>query len=536
MFCPFDMAWSPSRSLLAPAGFVQRLYESAWTTSRKRLQGGAQLLPAGRRSRPNTGSMKRTSGLRTDSEDLSQNGGWFFNDPRLKRIGRRPAREQNLSLQEAACGCCKHQAQLGHAKRHAVFRRFQSAVASYKHELTPGVKLFGLSISAESLRHLVRRVSTLAWEVDFWGRLPALRSTRPRAHLEATVADQDAMEVTLAFNVARATTPSASASPRSRRCRKMVKAQQKVLADAQEEVQGGRPDRAGLRPRRQSNLAQTEGLDSQLSERIAQLHQQLCAFLLGPAPQDLQQRAGTGSDPPQPRPEVAVGIPGGAAVRAAPIVRKSATTTQRNRPNGSGIAMARFLSGDFPSPAVWAYQANEKLPLVFPQPKPLRAASGPGAGLEDLHYGRLANNVRFPGTRASGNCLVRLPGKLCSWLKRESRGRDPTTSCRNQEIVTQARTERRMSLKRAYDIVPWTNTKWGVEDYTAVSLITQNLVREQEGPDARPSRRGGCADSQSMPALGGGWPTRFETPEICPSPAPQAPGRTCRPRSNSDPD
>jgi NodT family efflux transporter outer membrane factor (OMF) lipoprotein len=464
--------------------------------------------------------------VRTDSEDLSQ---WWlvFNDPLLNELIAN-AREQNLSLQEAALRVLQAQAQLGYA-RGTPFPQIQSAVASYRHQLTAASKIPGLSDVVPIPEIPQATLDTwyggfnLAWEVDFWGRFRRAVDAA-EAHLEATVYDQEAVSVTIAFNVARRYIAIRSCQTAIAWLEKEKSRQQEIEKEAADKVEIGTEGKDVLGSAR-SNLVRTEAVILEFQKQLRSQTNGLCV-LLGMPPQDLQQRLGIGPIPTAP-PEVAVGIPAELLSRR-PDVRK-VERDAAEQAERIGMAIADFYPA-ISFTGMLGYQGNE-LPLVF-RSQALSGTVGPALDWKILHYGRLANNVRFQDARFRELLVKYQKTVLVAQREAEDAIYD---FLRNGEIVKQRQASVR-SLEDALAVAAdrWKNLKKPEGDYTPVALYTQNLIAEKVNL-ATETRNLADALIRIYAALGGGWPFRSDAAETLPDTTPQAP-EDMTPRFESDPD
>ena len=160
--------------------------------------------------------------VRSASPDLAR---WWnvFNDPTLNRLVG-CAFQQNLSLRQAGFRVLEARLELAIA-RGELFPQTQTANGGYN-RIAPS--FFGISnVPSEFLDHCSFGF-TLAWELDFWGRLRRA-ITAGQDNLDASVANYDQAVVTMLGDIAQNYVQVRTDQERIRLLRESVDVQQGVL-------------------------------------------------------------------------------------------------------------------------------------------------------------------------------------------------------------------------------------------------------------------------------------------------------------------
>jgi NodT family efflux transporter outer membrane factor (OMF) lipoprotein len=450
--------------------------------------------------------------VRTEAGDLSK---WWivFNDPLLNDLIC-DAYHQNLTLQEAGFRVLQARAQLGIAIG-SFFPQSQAMTGSFMREASSG------EAGAGSQKFFSRwdLGFTLAWELDFWGRFRrAIESNQ--ANLQASVADYDAVLVTLLGDVATAYVQYRTAEQRIQYATRNAAIQGKVLDITRASFDVGKATKIDV-DQAESTVYQTQAGIPELEITQRTAANQLC-ILLGIPPQQLRDRLGTAPIPSTP-PDVVVGIPAD-LLRRRPDVRRAERLAAAQSAQ-IGVAESAFYPHIVINGTI-DWQANRFSKLF--NGKALNGSVGPSFHWDILNYGRLLNNVRL---------------QEASFLELVAAYRQAVLTA-NQEVENGVVTflkaqERNLWQQKSVDAgraaVDTVRAQWqaGVVDFTRVAQLLQNQVVLE---DTLAQVRGEIALGliNVYRGLGGGWELRLTdcTPG-CAS-GPPAPARPAPPAAGEE--
>ena len=428
--------------------------------------------------------------VRNLSDDLS---GWWtvLNDPLLNEL-MVDAFNQNLTLREAGYRILQARAQRGIAVGN-FFPQQQTANGGYQR--------FGLG---DNFFDQWETGFSLGWELDFWGRYRRAILSADAA-LDASIADYDAVCVTLLGDIASAYVVIRTDQERIRLLRRIVKIQEDVLTFIEQRLAAGAAGVTALdAAQARSNVRQSEAQIDLLEIDLRQAQNRLCV-LLGMPVVDLSQRLN--ADPratiPVTPEYVCAGIPAD-LLRRRPDVRR-AERLAAAQAEQIGIAESDW----YPAIAIngnLGWQAAQFSDVFSPQA--LNSYVGPSFQWNVLNYGRILNNVRLQDARllalvtAYQNTVLQadleVENGIITYVQAHDRERSLRESVDNAYIALEV-------------IVAQYETGLAGVDFNRYALIVQNLVQQQDlWVQSRAQIVQGLI--QTYRALGGGWQIRMQEP------------------------
>jgi NodT family efflux transporter outer membrane factor (OMF) lipoprotein len=424
--------------------------------------------------------------VHTESDDLA---GWWtvFDDPTLNGLIAE-ANGQNLTLREAGFRILQARAQLAFTVGN-VFPQTQTATGGYRR--------FGVGNAFFDQWNFG---FNLAWELDFWGRFRrAIQAAE--ATLDASVADYDAVLVTLLGDVASNYVRYRTDEERLRLLKNNISIQEDVLRFVNQRLEAGAQFTEVDRRQASANLNQSRAALNVLEIDLRQAQNQLC-LLLGIPVTDLSARLATGPQRIPLAPEyVVVGIPAD-LLRRRPDVRR-AERAAASQAEQIGIAEADMYPA-FSITGTLGWQAAQLNDLF--RPASLTSNIGPTFRWNLLNYGRIQNNVRFQDARfrelvaayqqqvLQGDLEVE--NGIISFLKSQERARILAAAVDDSAIAVQ-------TIVGQYQV----GVALAVVDFNRYAVIQQSLIQQQDlWAQARGAIAQGLIDVYR--ALGGGWQLR----------------------------
>jgi NodT family efflux transporter outer membrane factor (OMF) lipoprotein len=425
-----------------------------------------------------------------------------FRDPVLDQLIEKAYRE-NLDLRQAGVRVLEAQAQLGVAVGR-FFPQTQELTGSIQRSRTgagtplpfsgggaspfPGFNYwqaqFGLNI---------------AWELDFWGKFRR-GIEAAEAGVAASLADYDAVLVSLTASVANLYTTIRTLERRLAIARNNVATQQESLAIAEARFAGGVTSQRDVEQAR-SQLTATQSIMPVLQTQLRQAQDALCV-LLGQPPQHLPELAQGQGQIPRPPLQVAAGIPA-ELLRRRPDIR-AAEYNAMAQCALIGVAKADLLPA-FSLTGNFGFQASDmgrnRLGDIGNWPNRFGAV-GPSVRWPILNYGRLTNLVRVQDARFQ-ELLLQYQNTV---LKAQQEVEDNLAAfLRGQEQV-RFLTESVAASQKSLDLAV-IQYREGITDFTTVLTAQQALLRTQE---SLAEAQGAIATSLVgvYRALGGGWELR----------------------------
>lgn len=433
--------------------------------------------------------------------EASPGGRWWesFNDPALTALVE-SAYAQNLSLKAAGLRVLEARAARGievgrfFPQLQEVFGSVDANRLSENEAGAAGDRSFATdSIGLQA-----------AWELDFWGKFRRGIEAAD-AGLLATVADYDAVLVSLAADVATNYIVARSLEERLRFARANADLQAETLVLTQTRFRAGAVSELDVATAR-ATLANTQALIPDLEDALRQTKLALCV-LLGRTPSELEAELGTGEAGrlPEAPPQIAAGIPAD-LLRRRPDVRaaeriaaaQSARIGQATAdlyPSISITGATGFVSSTYDG------ERRPGLGDIFDADS-FAGFIGLSVNWPVLNYGRIAGNIRVQDARyeqavaAYQESVLRAAADVESGLSEFLRSKERTGHL--MEAVEASKRSAELSLIQY---------RAGAVDFIRVNDAQTNLV-EQE--DSLVSSRASIALGavRTYRALGGGWEIR----------------------------
>lgn len=446
-------------------------------------------------------------------------GRWWelFRDPALDALIE-DARRQNLTLRAAGLRVLEARAARGVAVGR-FFPQLQEAFGGLEYNQLSendagagGDTTFGRdSIGLQA-----------AWELDFWGKFRRGIEAAD-AELLATVADYDAVLVSLAADVATNYILARSLEERLSYARANVQLQAETLALTQTRFRAGAVSELDVATAR-ATLAKTRALIPDLEDGLRQSTLAL-SVLLARTPTDLEAELGpaeAGRVPEAP-PRIAAGIPAD-LLRRRPDVRAAerlaaarsariGEATANLYPSISITGSTAFISSTFDGPR------NPGLGDLF-ETDSFAGFIGLGVNWPVLNYGRIESAIRVQDARyeqaaaAYQETVLRAAADVEAGLSAFLRSREKTVHL--AEAVDASRRSVELSLIQY---------RAGAVDFIRVNNAQTSLVEQQDSlVTSRASIALGAV--RAYRALGGGWEIREGSEFIDPETAERMRART----------
>jgi NodT family efflux transporter outer membrane factor (OMF) lipoprotein len=426
-----------------------------------------------------------------------------FNDPVLDRLID-TAYRQNLTLAAAGVRVLEARAQLGIAKQGLLPQSRQIFGALDYNSLSRHSAAAGAGATLDYAQDEVGL--SASWELDFWGRFRrAIESAD--ASLRATVADYDAVLVSLTADVASSYIVTRTLEKRLEIAARNVDSQRQIVAIAEARFAGGATTRRDLEQAKfilNNTLASIPFLQGQLRQA-----QNGLSILLGLPPGSVSSLLDPPSGIPAPPARIAIGVPSD-LIRRRPDIRSAEYQAMAQ---GARIGLAKAdlypafsLSGTFSF--LSTNLPGSKLSDIFTWGSTGYSA-GPSILWNILNYTSIVNNVRVQDARFQELVLAYQNAVLAAQREVED---GLAGYLRGQE---QARflAESAQAAKTSLDLAVL-QYKGGTVDFTTVLTSQAALLTEQ---DSLASTLGAVSGSlvNVYRALGGGWETRG-TPDLVP--------------------
>ena len=312
----------------------------------------------------------------------------------------------------------------------------------------------------------------LAWELDFWGRFRRAVLS-PRAQLDASVDNYDAVLVTLLSDVSQYYAQMRQYQEQIELTRRNVKLQRDVLQVIQARLAVGTVTALDV-AQQQTPLSQIESQIPVFEIQLRQSQDQLCT-LLGIPPSDLQARLGQRPIPTAPS-EVVVGIPAQLLERRPDI--RAAERNAAAQAQQIGIAQAN-LYPHISITGTLGYSAQNASQLFTPSA--FAGSVGPSFQWNVLNYGRLANNVRLQDAKFQQSLLDYRTAVLTA----DQEAEDGLVSFLRSQEQTRILTEAVVAANEAFQIV-LNQYRVGAVDFNRLAIIETNLVTAAAFPGPGP--------------------------------------------------
>lgn len=419
-----------------------------------------------------------------------------FKDPDLDRLIE-TAYKQNLSLQIAGLRILEARARLGIAigDRYPQVQQLSGSASKIRtSEHSPN-----FSPAADTEFSNYELGFDAAWELDFWGRFRR-GIEAAEASLQVSVADYDAVLVTLTAEVARIYISIRTLQARLALAQENIELQQNSLQIAQIRFNNGATSELDVQQAK-ANLAATQARVPALSRALRQAHNSL-SILLGKTPGELTLHTATRRDIPVAPAQIAVGVPAD-LLRRRPDVRQ-AEYQAASQSALIGVAQADLYpsfsllgSIGLQSSNTGASDAGD----LFGSDS-LKYSVGPVFSWKILNYGRLRNNVRVQDARYQQALVNYRETVLRAYQETE----DAMIAFHQSQLETAFRAQGAQAAQRASELA---NIQYreGAVDFQRVIDSERSLVEQQ---DLWISTQGDIALNliAVYKALGGGWALR----------------------------
>ncbi len=447
---------------------------------------------------------------------LIHDGAWWqtFQDPVLDFLVD-SAYRQNLSLRVAGLRILEAQAQRGMTAGE-LLPQSQEAFGDYTRTQLSKNSLTGQFFNR--FRGEWRLGTSMAWELDFWGRFRRAIEAAD-ANLDASIEAYDGVLVLLLASVAESYTEVRIAEERMAYALQNIEIQRGSLQLAEVRFREGATTRLDV-TQAQSNLAQTEASLRPLEAGRRQAVNQLC-ILMGIPPQSLDETLANHRGIPNAPPQVAVGIP-------AELLRRRPDVRRAEREVAAQSAMIGVATSElYPhfSIAGTIYLDSLQFENLLEMGS-IAASVGPSFHWNILHYGRLANNIRAQEARFQ-QLAVEYQNTV---LQANAEAENAVVSFLKAQQQARSLADSADAARESVDLVTL-QYREGKVDFNRVFNVQTFLTQQQ---DHLASAQGAVSQSliQLYKALGGGWQIRFSNPmsqpqegaepsaEAAPTPAP----------------
>jgi len=438
---------------------------------------------------------------------LIHDGAWWqtFQDPVLNSLVD-SAYQQNLTLRVAGLRILEARAQRAMAAGE-LFPQQQTAFGDYTRT---GLSKNSLAATFfNRFRGEWRLGTSMAWELDFWGRFRRAIEAAD-ANLDASVEAYDGVLVLLLADVAQSYADVRIAEQRLAYAHQNVDIQKGSLNLAEVRFREGATTRLDV-TQGQSSVAQTEARIPPLESARRQAANRLC-ILLGMPPQSLDHMLAGHRGIPHAPPQVAVGIP-------AELLRRRPDVRRAEREVAAQSALIGVATSDlYPHFSIGGtiYLDSLQFKNLFSLDS-VAANVGPAFRWDILNYGRLANNIRIQESRFQ-QLAVQYQNTV---LQANAEAENAIVNFLNSQQQARSQGESADAARESVDLV-MLQYKEGKVDFGRVFINQEYLTQQQ---DQLAIAQGAVAQSliQLYKALGGGWQIRLSTFLPPPPAAPEQP-------------
>ncbi len=493
---------------LALAAFAAALLSGAGCTGlRDYLHNGFRVGPEyGRPAAPVADQWIDAASPRLDTGPAADRQWWaVFQDPVLDQLVAL-AYQQNITLREAGYRMLESR-ELRSVVAGALFPQTQDLFGDFgQTQRSARTATFRRSSSSIDVGNVgLRDYSTwrlgtsLAWELDFWGRFRRAIEAAD-ARLDAAIENYDDVLVLLIAEVATAYVDYRTVDQRLAFARGNAAMQEESARIAEARLNVLAIDSEIDAPQAKSNLARTRATMEAL-EIARRRHVNRLCVLLGRPPQDLAELLDETKPVPVAPESVAVGVPA-ELLRRRPDVRRAERLVAAASAE-IGVAQANL----YPRIAI-----NGSMALEAAQFSNLWNADawtgtiGPGFRWNVLNYGRLLHGVRVQDARFQQQVAAYQQAVLRANEEAENAIVAFLNYHDQLELLGQ-------SVQEAQEAVRVAQAKYraGRIDFNRVFTVEQLLITQQ---DQLASAQGNLANSliELYRSLGGGWEIRLEPP------------------------
>ncbi len=428
-----------------------------------------------------------------------------FNDPVLNNLIQN-AYQQNLTLREAGFRVAEAQAQRG-VVAGRLFPQTQDIFGDYTRtqrstetalfpQLAPGSPFANLAATEYSNW---RVGSSMAWELDFWGRFRRA-VTAADARLDSSIEEYDDVLVLLIGEVAGTYIELRTVDQRLQVARQNAELQGESVRVAQARFDAMAINSELDTPQAKSNLGNTLAVVEALEIQRRQAQNRL-AVLMGTPPHDLAYLLDGANGIPVPPDVVTVGVPA-ELIWKRPDVRRAERLVAAQSEE-IGIAKAE-LYPHISINGMLSWEAGQFSDIF--KGSAFGGTIGPSFRWNVLNYGRLLNNIRVQDARFQ----QLIASYQQTVLTANEEAENAIVSFLHFSDQVQVLEE---SAKQALDAERVAQVKYreGEIDFNRLFTVQQLLLSQQESLAVA---RGNSARSlvDLYRALGGGWEIRLDPP------------------------
>lgn len=416
-----------------------------------------------------------------------------FNDPMLNNLVE-IALAENIDLKEAGKRILEVRA-LRNVAAGSLFPQQQTHNGSYQNVRISGTTANFVTVpgffETDRVFDVFGSNFSLAWELDFWGRLRRTVESAD-AQVEQTMAAYDMVRVVMLAELAKTYIEMRTIESRMAFVRKHIEIQAKLVELSEKRMNEGTGTKLDYH-QSSSSLARVEAILPGLDILRRQASNRICV-LLGCAPTDVQSCFGDPGVIPTPPSEVAAGIP-------CDLLRRRPDVQMAERELAAqsakiGIAQAEF----YPHISLVGQVGlqSKDLSKLF-QSTSMVGNVGPGFSWNLLNYGRIKNQVRYEQEAFERLCYAYQNSVLKAYQEVE----DAQSSFINGFQRLDATSK---FVNNAYSAAEISLTAYeeGAIDFDRVLELQSQVVQAE---DALASVRGDLAMSlvKIYMAMGGGW-------------------------------
>ncbi|MEX2317834.1 MAG: efflux transporter outer membrane subunit [Pirellulales bacterium] len=417
-----------------------------------------------------------------------------FNDPTLNSLVER-ASNQNLTLRAAGFRIMEARARRRIAVG-ALFPQFQQATADYQRfnisqriANPPPIPDFDdFDVGFE-----------LAWELDLWGRFRRAVEEQD-ARLDASIADYDDVLVILQAEVAATYVQMRGFEQRLRYATQNTSSQRQVFDLASIREREG--DVSSLDVLQSENIYRTTAASIPRFEAAVRQSRNALAVLLGVPPHDMTAELAANTQIPVAPRDVVVGIPAELLGRRPDIRRAEREVAAQSARIGVAV------SDLFPAVSILGslgWEAEHAGDLFTSEA--FRGNVGPSIRWNILHYGRIQANILAQDARYQ-ELVARYEQTV---LAANAEAEDAIIAFLKSQDELNEISQAASAAERGLGI-GLTQYREGAADYNRVLLVTDFLTSSQDQM-AQTQANVALNLIRIYKALGGGWTTRFTSPD-----------------------
>ncbi len=490
---------------LAPVWFLTLIFATGCTSVREYVHNGFKVGPNYKRpAAPVADDWIDSQNSQISSEPGDYRNWWtVFNDPVLNRLVQ-TAYSQNITLREAGFRVAEAQAQRGVVAGN-LFPQVQEVIADYtRTNRSQETALFPSIPAGSPFANLAapqfsnwRVGSSLAWELDFWGRYRRAIEAAD-ARLDSSVEEFDDAIVVLIGEVATTYVELRAVEQRLEVARENAVLQEESVRVAQARMDAKAADSELDAPQAKANLGNTLAAVEAIEIQRRQTQNRL-AVLLGMPPHDLTYILDGPAPIPHASDQVAVGVPAELIWRRPDVRRAERLVAAKSAE--IGIAQSE-LYPHISINGTMAWEAGQ-FSDVF-KSSAFGGAIGPSLRWNVLNYGRLLNNIRIQDARFQ-QLVANYQQTI---LQANEEAENAIVAYLHFTDQVRVREESARQARQA-ERVAQIKYREGEIDFNRLFTVQQLLLGQQE---LLAVARGNAAQSlvDLYRALGGGWEIRLD--------------------------